>query len=79
MDKMTNLMKKQQRGQFNFDVFKLAYDADPKLQELVKNFDQEQIELKQSETDDLPTQKDTANPDAVSDMAKRATDLSKSI
>ena len=73
-------MKKQQRGQFNFDVFKLAYDSDPKLQELVKNFDQEQIELKQSATDDLPAaQGGEGDSDTVSQMAKRATDLGKSI
>ena len=71
-------MQNMGRGQFNYDVFKAAYDADPKLQELVKNFDQDKIELKTSETDDvegLP-----GNPgrpgDAVAQMAKNATDLS---
>lgn len=70
-------MQNQGRGQFNYDVFKAAYDADPKLQELVKNFDQDKIEFKTSEVDDvegLP-----GNPgrpgDEVAKMAKNATDL----
>lgn len=71
-------MQNQGIQQFNYDTFKAAYDADPRLQELVKNFDKTTIELKQDETDDvegLP-----GNPgrpsDAVGQMAKNATDLS---
>ena len=70
-------MQNQGRGQFDYETFKAAYDADPRLQELVKNFDKEKIELKQSEVDDvegLP-----GNPgrpsDEVGQMAKNATDL----
>jgi len=40
-------------GQFTYDVFKAAYDSDPKIKTLVTNFDQNTITLKQSETDDL--------------------------
>ena len=71
-------MQNMGRGQFTYDVFKAAYDADPKLQELVKNFDKTKIDLKTSEADDvegLP-----GNPgrpeDTVGKMAKNATDLS---
>ena len=70
-------MQNQGRQQFNYEVFKAAYDADPRLQKLVKNFDQTKIELKTSEVDDvegLP-----GNPGAPSDtvgkMAKNATDV----
>ena len=70
-------MQNQGRGQFDYEVFKAAYDADPRLQELVKNFDQDKIEFKQSEVDDvdgLP-----GNPgrpsDTVGKMAKNAVDL----
>ena len=70
-------MQNQGIQQFNYDTFKAAYDADPRLQELVKNFDKTTIELKQDETDDvegLP-----GNPgrpsDAVGQMAKNATDV----
>lgn len=61
------------RSQFTFDVFKAAYDSDPRLQELVADFDQDQITLKSSETDDLPQGRD--NTDSVEKMAKRAVDL----
>lgn len=69
-------MQNSGRGQFNYDVFKAAYDADPKIKKIVTNFDQNQIEFKKSEMDDLPNgnQKD---PQAVSKMAKRAVDLGK--
>jgi len=64
------------RGQFNYDVFKAAYDADPRLQELVANFDQEKIELKTSETDDIPNdEKQPSSDNTVSSMAKSAVDL----
>lgn len=70
-------MQNMGRGQFSYDVFKAAYDEDPKLQELVTNFDQKKIELKSSETDDLSPSKDTSSGNKISSMAKRATDLSK--
>jgi hypothetical protein len=70
-------MQNQGRGQFTYDVFKAAYDADPRLQELVTNFDQNKIEFKTSEVDDV--EKIKGNPgrpgDEVGQMAKNATDL----
>lgn len=67
-------MQNMGRGQFTYDVFKAAYDADPRLQELVTNFDQKKIELKSDETDDLSPTKSTGG-DKVAQMAKQATDL----
>ena len=67
-------MQNQGRGQFNYEIFKAAYDTDPRLQELVKNFDEDKIEFKTSEMDDLPQSQNT-NKDTVGDMAKRAVDL----
>jgi len=70
-------MQNQGIQQFNYDTFKAAYDADPRLQELVKNFDKNKIELKQSETDDVENL--PGNPgrpsDTVNKMASNATDL----
>ena len=70
-------MQNQGRAQFNYEAFKAMYDADPRFKELVTNFDQDKIELKQSETDDvegLP-----GNPGApdqgITPAAKNATDL----
>ena len=70
-------MQNQGRGQFNYDTFKAAYDADPRLQKLVTNFDQDKIEFKTSEVDDV--KKLPGNPgrpsDTVGKMAKNAVDL----
>jgi uncharacterized protein YdcH (DUF465 family) len=76
MKKLDKYMQNIGRGQFNYDVFKAAYDADPRLQELVANFDQEKIELKTSETDDIPNdEKQPSSDNTVSSMAKSAVDL----
>lgn len=72
--KLDKYMQNQGQGQFTFDVFKAAYDADPKLQELVTNFDDTKIEFKSSEADDLPASEPSTD-NTVSNMAKRATDL----
>lgn len=77
MIKLDKFMQNQGRGQFNYEVFKAAYDSDPKLQKLVTNFDQEKIEFKDSEMDDVA--KLPGNPgrpgDTVGKMAKNAVDL----
>ena len=74
MNKLDKFMQNQGRGQFNYETFKAAYDSDPRLQELVKNFDEDKIEFKSSEMDDLPQTKDGGG-DTVNQMAKRAVDL----
>ena len=70
-------MQSTGRNQFSFELFKVAYDSDPRIQAIVKNFDKEKIELKQSEVDDvegLP-----GNPgapaDPVAKMASNANSL----
>jgi hypothetical protein len=76
--KLDKYMRNQGKGNFDYDVFKAMYDADPRLQELVTNFDQEKIEFKQSEVDDVAGAV-PGNPGAPSDtvgkMAKNATDV----
>jgi hypothetical protein len=74
MKKLDRYLQNQGRGQFNYEVFKAAYDADPRLQALVTNFDQDKIEFKTSEVDDLPNTQGSSK-DTVSNMAKRAVDL----
>ena len=49
MTKLDKYMRNQGKGNFDFESFKAMYDADPKIQALVTNFDQEKIEFKQSE------------------------------
>jgi len=60
--------------QFDYRTFKAAYDSDPRIETMIKNFDQEGVTLK-TDTDadvDAP-QQDIDGDDAVSKMAKRAT------
>jgi len=68
-------MQNMNGEQFNYDVLKAAYDSDPKLQNLIKDFDQKTIELKSSETDDLDTPAADTGGDTVSQMAQNAVDL----
>ena len=78
MTKLDKYMRNQGKGNFDFDSFKAMYDADPKIQALVTNFDQDKIEFKQSEVDDVAAAV-PGNPgrpsDTVGNMAKSATDV----
>ena len=78
--KLDKVMQNVGAGQFTYDVFKAIYDADPKVKNLIKNFDQNTITLKQSETDDLSADQTEPSADnTVPDMAKRATDLGQGL
>ena len=59
--------------QFDYDGFKQVYDANPELQNLVKNFDDKGVTLAtDAEADsDAPVQSDA--PDEVDQIAQRAT------
>jgi hypothetical protein len=78
MKKLDKYMRNQGKGNFDFESFKAMYDADPKIQQLVTNFDQDKIEFKTSEVDDVAGAV-PGNPGAPSDtvgnMAKNATDV----
>lgn len=61
--------------QFSYDLLKQAYDTDPAVKKLIKNFDQNKVTLSSGNAvDDLP-QVEPSNDQTVSSMAKRATDL----
>jgi len=76
-EKLNSFMNNAQRQQFDYDVFTAIYDQNPKLQNLIKDFDQDSIQLKQSEADDLdrPDEPDADSDNSVGQMAQRATDL----
>jgi len=62
--------------QFDFGTFKAAYDTDPRVKAMVKNFDKTGIEPKtKNELDDGGPQAEPEGGDTVGQMAKRATDL----
>ena len=61
------MMQHALQVQFDYDVFKAAYDSDPGIPKLVKNFDKNQITFSDgSAADDMPTAQ-------VASMAKSAT------
>jgi|TARA_B110000908_G_scaffold40544_1_gene49220 hypothetical protein len=75
-DQLDVLMQNVGKAQFSYDVFKAAYDADPYVQSLIKNFDKQALTFKSDEMDDIPQDaKDPSTDKTVSSMAKRATDL----
>lgn len=59
---------------FTHDMFKQAYDSDPKIQNIVADFDQRKISIKSGDETGLNT-KPAADKNTVSTMAKRATKL----
>jgi|TARA_B110000503_G_scaffold77595_1_gene119513 hypothetical protein len=74
---LNKLMQNVGSEQFDFGTFKTAYDTDPRVKAMVKNFDKVGIEAKtQNELqggDDLP--QGPSKGSTVKQMAKSATDL----
>jgi hypothetical protein len=69
-------MKNMGSEQFNYESFKLAYDSDPRIKPLIKNFDQEGITLAtdvEAEAEPTAQQQGATSSNSVSQMAKRAT------
>jgi hypothetical protein len=62
--------------EFNYDTFKVVYDTDPRLQQLIKNFDQNHIEFSQGSIDNLEKSVDQRKSN-ISNMAKQAVNLKK--
>jgi len=76
-DKLNQALSNIGRTQFSYEVFKNSYDFDDRIQEIVSDFDDDSVTLKQSETDDLDIDKDDKSGDSVEKMAKRATKIGK--
>tara|TARA_Y100000385_G_scaffold273995_1_gene316557 strand:+ start:9 stop:359 length:351 start_codon:yes stop_codon:yes gene_type:complete len=72
-DQLDVYMQNMGEKAFNFDTFKTAYDTDLRIQEIVKNFNQDTIDLKDEEMDDVKVPAKNKGADNVSKMAKRAT------
>lgn len=65
--------------QFDYGSFKAAYDTDPRVKAMVKNFNKVGVELNTAvDGDDDVPQQDKGAAD-VSQMAKSATDLGSSL
>jgi hypothetical protein len=75
-DQLDQLMQNVGKTQFSYDVFLSAYNGDPIVKAMIKNFDKEKLTFKSSEMDDIPQDaKEPGSDQTVSSMAKRATDL----
>ena len=74
---LNKLMQNVGAPQFDFGTFKAAYDTDPRVKAMIKNFDKLGIEPKTKNMLDNPKMGDTgdAGGDSVGAMAKRATDV----
>ena len=67
------MMQHALQVQFDYDVFKAAYDSDSGIPKLVKNFDKNQITFSDgSAADDMPTAQ-VKGDNTVASMAKSAT------
>ena len=73
---LNKLMQNVGAESFDFGTFKAAYDTDPRIKSMVKNFDKRGIEPKtKNELEGGDTATATGGADTVGSMAKRATDL----
>lgn len=63
--------------EFSFDLLKSAFDFDPRIQKIVKDFDQNSITLKSDNDSQSFAPTDQSNNNTVSQMAQRATKLGK--
>jgi hypothetical protein len=74
-DQLDVYMQNMGEKAFNYDTFKTAYDTDLRIQEIVKNFNKDMIDLKDEEMDDVTVPMSNKGDDDVEKMAKRATKL----
>ena len=63
--------------QFDYGTFKAAYDTDPRVKSMVKNFNKKGIipNTATQDSEDAPQGDREQGADTVSQMAKRATDV----
>jgi hypothetical protein len=61
--------------QFNYEVLRAAFDSDPRIQNIIKDFDHQSVTLKDGEVDDLENDAQQSDGDSVATMARNATDL----
>lgn len=58
---------------FTYETFKVAFDSDPRIKKMVKNFSEAGINLKTKE--DTPSSGSNSGTDTVGKMAAAATDV----
>ena len=77
LDQLDRFMKNVGDQEFTFDLLKSAFDFDPRIQNIVKDFDQTGITLKSDTDINTVASTDSPQSDTVKKMAQRATKLGK--
>lgn len=73
-DELNRFMNNIGEEEFDYETFKLTYDANPSLKTLIARFDQNGVELKTKKQDvDTAPSDAQQGSDQVNQMAKRAT------
>lgn len=75
MDEINEYMLNMGAPQFSYDMLKAAYDTDSRVNEIIKDFTKDTLELKTSEVDDLDPKDKKRDKNKVSKMAKKATNV----
>ena len=74
-DELNTIMQSMGNQQFDYDVFKAAHDADPRVKGITKNFDKDKVELVSNNDFEAPAGSNDDPKADVSAMAKRATNV----
>ena len=76
MGELTTYMRNTKVPEFNYDTLKVSYDTDLRLQQLIKNFDQNKVEFNSGSVDALMKTPDPKKS-KIKKMAMQAIDLKK--
>lgn len=76
MGELNRYMRNGKVPEFTYDTLKVAYDTDPRLQNLIGDFDQTQVSFNQGSVDSLTKSADQRKSN-VRNMAMKAVDLKK--
>tara|TARA_B100001057_G_scaffold390537_1_gene398506 strand:+ start:105 stop:491 length:387 start_codon:yes stop_codon:yes gene_type:complete len=72
---LNKIMQNVGGEQFDYGTFKAAYDTDPRIKTMVKNFNSDGVEPKTKQDTETGTPQQDAQGKTVGQMAKSATDL----
>ena len=76
---LNKVMQNMGGESFVYGTFKTAYDSDPRVKEMINDFNEDGITLKTKQDVDKGVQGGAEGGDDVSQMAQRATNLGSSL
>jgi len=71
VERLDKIMHNVGNEHFDYESFKMAYDSDDRLKEIITDFDKDTITIKTSEVDDVKTS-GTAPKDPAADVNRMA-------